>query len=155
MNKTSSMRQSREGDCFGILGKMFRSGKLGKYPVCLDRFRSGVRLMRDYRFSSFVPKVTVSYGETAFIKGGRAGFDEWHGGRRAAAQRYLDALKYVGKYGVYALHFLRDEGNVRSFVLKYPVLNGGNTATYRLVYKALCETLDLLTEFYEKEDEKV
>lgn len=154
MNKGANMKRSRNEDGFGVLGKMFRSGKLGKYPVCLDRFRSGVRLMRDYGFSSFVPKVTMSYGETAFIKGGNFGADEWNGGRRAAAQRYLDALKYVGKYGVYALHFLRDEGNVRTFVLKHPVLNGGNVTTYRAVYKALCEMLDLLTEFYLKEDQK-
>ena len=87
MDKGANMKRNENEDGFGVLGKMFRSGKLGKYPVCLDRFRSGVRLMRDYGFSSFVPKVTMSYGETAFIKGGNFGADEWNGGRRAAAQK--------------------------------------------------------------------
>ena len=137
-----------------VLVKMFRSGKLGTYPVCLDRFRSGVRLMQDYRFSAFVPKVTMTYDPTARIKGGKTGAEDAFCGGRAAAQRYLDALKYVGEYGVYLQHFLRDEGNVLSFIQKYPVLDGGNAATYRAVYKSLRTMLDKLTEFYAAEDEK-
>lgn len=155
MTKPEKKRTKTDGkeEC-GVLVKMFRSGKLGRYPLCLDRFRAGVRLMQDYRFSSFVPKITSSYDETAFIRSGRHGSEEWCGGRQAAAQRYLDALKYVWKYGVYVLHFLRDEENVRSFIFKHHVLNEASVTTYRAVYKALCETLDLLAEFYAKEDEK-
>ena len=103
------------------LVKMYETGKLGKSPVAENRLRAGVRFAADWRASLFNPKITRNY-----------------------------ALKRLGDSGVYARHFLRDEGNVREFVLKYPVLNG-TKATYAAVYRAIGAMLDELVDFYRSE----
>lgn len=130
------------------LVKMYETGKLGKSPVAENRLRAGVRFAADWRASLFNPKITRNY-DRLFVRGGKGGSDapDW---RCDAADRYLRALKRLGDSGVYARHFLRDEGNVREFVLKYPVLNGSK-ATYAAVYRAIGAMLDELVDFYRSE----
>ena len=113
--------------------KMYEKGKLGKTPTAENRLRAGVRFAADWRASLFNPKITRNYDRLC-----------------DAADRYLRALKRLGSFGVYARHFLRDEGNIREFLLKYPVLNG-TKATYAAVYRAINAMLDELDDFYRSE----
>lgn len=128
--------------------KMYEKGKLGKTPTAENRLRAGVRFAADWRASLFNPKITRNY-DRLFVQGGKNGADapDW---RCDAADRYLRALKRLGSFGVYARHFLRDEGNIREFLLKYPVLNG-TKATYAAVYRAINAMLDALDDFYRSE----
>ena len=73
-------------------------------------------------------------------------------GKYEAGERYLKAMKFLGKYQIYATHFIRDEENVRQFILKYRILNKDSLLTYTAVYKALNEMLDCLTDFYDKQE---
>ena len=127
---------------------LFRKGRLGAFPISVLRVRAGLRLMNDYRMSIFMPKMTRDYSD--FVIKGRSfpsfGASE---SRVDAADRYLAAVKAVGKYEVYLIHFLRDEGTVRSFLLKNPLLNKGRKTTYKSIYKALCDMLDLLAAHYD------
>ncbi len=127
--------------------KLYEKGKLGSFPLGTLRIGAALRLMRDYRFSLFSAKVTRSYDGTGGVKGNAAA--RFADSRQDAADRYLGAVKAVGKYQVYLLHFLRDDENVRAFVLKNPVLNKGAKTTYNAVYKALNEMLDLLIAYYD------
>lgn len=126
---------------------LYHTGKLGAYPDSLDRLRAGLMLMKDYFYSEFTQKMTFNYDGMAGIRG-TAGTDDVWNSRREASERYMNALDALGKYKIYALHFLRDEKNVRRFILENPVLNSGDIATYRSVYKGLCRMLDLLVGFY-------
>lgn len=127
--------------------KMFKKGKLGAFPAGMNRLRAGLMLMNDYRFSFFTPKVTASY-EQPLIKGS-AGAGAAMVSRYDAADRYLRALKAVGKFRLYALHFLRDDKNVLAFISENPVLNKGQKATYKTVYRGVNAMLDLLVDFYD------
>lgn len=128
---------------------LYHTGKLGPYPDSLDRLRAGLMLMKDYFYSEFTQRMTFNYDGMARIRG-TAGTDDVWNSRQEASERYMNALDAVGKYRIYALHFLRDEKNVRRFILENPVLNSGDIATYRSVYKGLRDMLDLLVRFYAK-----
>ncbi|MBR1777821.1 MAG: hypothetical protein IJ752_04470 [Alphaproteobacteria bacterium] len=145
--RSAAVKKERESA--SILVKMYEKGQLGKFPEAENRLRAGLLFMKDFQMSVFSPRTTRNYDKLFIINGGR-------GNREAdfrcdAADRYLRALKSVGAYSVYALHFLRDEQNVRSFIAKYPVLNHGSKRTYQMVYLALNKMLDLLAAFYDRE----
>ena len=135
------------------LVKLFMKGKLGTFPISVLRVRAGLRLMNDYRLSFFTPKMTRDYSEIV-IRSSHSFPSSPCESSLDAADRYLAAVKAVGKYEIYLCHFLRDEGTVRSFLLKNPLLNKGSKTTYKSIYKALCETLDLLAAHYDAEDRK-
>ena len=127
--------------------KLYEKGKLGAFPQGTLRIKAALMLMRDYRVSLFTAKVTRTYDG---IGGGKSGMGlRFADSRQNAADRYLGAVKAVGKYKVYLHHFLRDDENVRAFVLKNPVLNKGAKTTYKAVYAALCDMLDALAAYYD------
>ena len=128
--------------------KLYEKGKLGQFPLGTLRVKAALMLIRDYRFSLFSPKLTRSYDCVRWGKGNN-GTVYFADSRQDAADRYLGAVKAVGKYKVYLLHFLRDDKNVRAFVLENPVLNNKAKTTYNIVYAALCEMLDLLIVYYD------
>lgn len=130
-----------------VLLKILKKGKLGHFPACMNRLRAGLMLANDYRFSFFMPKVTASY-EQPLIKG-RSGAGAAMVSRYDAADRYLQGLKAVGKYRLYALHFLRDDKNVLAFISENPVLNKGHKTTYKMVYRNINAMLDILVDFYD------
>lgn len=130
-----------------VLVKMFKKGKLGAFPASMNRLRAGLMLTNDYRFSFFTPKVTASYEQP--VSRGNAGAGGAMVSRYDAADRYLQALKAVGKYRLYALHFLRDDKNVLAFISENPVLNKGQKTTYKTVYRSVNAMLDLLVDFYD------
>lgn len=132
-----------------ILLKLYEKGRLGKFPQAENRLRAGLMFMKDFRFSLFSQKTTRSY-DKLFVPGIR-GKNDSSDLRCDAADRYLRALKAVGIYGVYALHFLRDEQNVSAFLARYPVLNKGARRTYKMVYLAVNKMLDKLVDFYDAE----
>ena len=132
-----------------ILIKLYEKGRLGKFPQAENRLRAGLLFMKDFRFSLFSRKVTGSY-DKLFVPVGKVKGDT-SDLRCDAADRYLRALKAVGVFGVYALHFLRDEQNVSSFLKRYPVLNKGSRRTYQMVYLAVNKMLDKLVDFYDAE----
>ena len=135
-----------------ILIELFVKGKLGVFPVADKRLKAGLLFIRDYRKSVFSQKTTQNYDRLFLVDSGKSGdFGDY---RYDAADRYLKALKSVGLYRVYALHFLRDELNVSDFIAKYPVLNRGKKRTYRMVYQAINRMLDGLASFYDAEAEK-
>lgn len=127
--------------------KLYAKGKLGAFPLGTLRIRAALMLMRDYHFSLFTPKVTRAYD--GVCGGKNNGTSRFADSRQDAADRYLGAVEAVGKYKIYLHHFLRDDGNVRAFVLKNPVLNKGAKTTYKAVYAALCEMLDALIVYYD------
>ena len=90
------------------LAKMFLSGKLGSGMKAVERFQAGMRFCEDYRRSFFVPRLTTVYDNMPTSKG-RKGVGDFVLSSQNAAERYLSALKFLGKYEIYALHFLRDE----------------------------------------------
>ena len=130
--------------------KLYVKGRLGKFPEAENRLRAGLLFMKDFRFSLFSQKTTRNY-DKFFVSAGHGGNDVSEL-RCDAADRYLRALKAVGVYGVYALHFLRDEENVCSFLKRYPILNKGSKRTYKTVYSAINKMLDKLIVFYDKEN---
>ena len=136
----------------GILTELFRKGKLGVFPDADRRLKAGIMFMRDYNRSFFTQRTTRNYDRLFLIDG--AGKGDFSDSAHEAADRYLKALNAVGVYGVYAIHFLRDELNVSAFIAKYPVLNGGSKRTYRMVYLAINKMLDRLVGFYDAEKEK-
>lgn len=127
--------------------KLYEKGKLGDFPLGTLRVRAALMLMRDYRFSLFSSKLTRTYDDVRGGKGNGAAY--LADSRQDAADRYLGAVNAVGKYKVYLLHFLRDDKNVRTFVLENPVLNNNAKTTYNMVYAALCVMLDLLMAYYD------
>lgn len=127
--------------------KLYEKGKLGAFPLGTLRVRAALMLMRDYQFSLFTSKVTRSYDGVFGGKNNKTSC--FADSRQDAADRYSGAVKAVGKYKVYLHHFLRDDENVRAFVLKNPVLNKGGKTTYKAVYAALCEMLDALIVYYD------
>lgn len=127
--------------------KLYEKGKLGDFPLGTLRVRAALMLMRDYRFSLFSSKLTRTYDGVRGGKGNGAAY--FADSRQDAADRYLGAVNAVGKYKVYLLHFLRDDKNVRTFVLENPVLNNNAKTTYNMVYAALCAMLDLLMAYYD------
>jgi len=127
--------------------KLYEKGKLGAFPQGTLRIKAALMLMRDYRVSLFTAKVTRTYDGIGGCKGGTG--LRFADSRQNAADRYLGAVKAVGKYKVYLHHFLRDDENVRAFVLKNPVLNKGMKTTYKAVYAALCDMLDVLATYYD------
>lgn len=132
-----------------VLIKLYEKGKLGTFPKAENRLRAGLLFARDFKASLFSRKMTRDYDKLFVVDGGRKdGFSEM---RCDAADRYLRALNFIGAYGVYARHFLRDEQNVRSFLARYPVLNCGSKRTYRAVYLAINRMLDKLVDFYDRE----
>ena len=134
-----------------ILIELFKKGKLGCFPLADKRLKAGLLFMRDYNCSVFSQKMTRNYDRLFLVDGGNCkDLDDF---RYDTADRYLRALKSVGVYNVYALHFLRDERNVRAFLEKYPVLNQGSKRTYLMVYLAINKMLDKLVAFYDKERE--
>ena len=145
---TQNVRKNCYEDVFLI--KLYVSGKLGKDMIARRRLTAGIRLMNDYGGSVFTQRTTAVYG--VVVKGGKRGFSAGERGVAAqeAADRYLAALKALGKYQVYAVHFLRDGENVRSFILKHRVLNSDSLLTYRAVYKAINTMLDKLAAHYDK-----
>lgn len=134
-----------------FLVKLYYRGRLGAFPESVNRLRVGLMLMKDYHYSIFKERITSSYSPTGICRGGAAGYSDALVSRQDAAVRYLKALKAVGKYRIYALHFLRDDMNVRSFILQYPILNKGCKQTYGAVYEALCRMLDMLVDFYDSQ----
>ncbi len=137
-----------QGRNASVLVKLYNKGKLGTFPVAENRLRAGLLFMNDFRNSVFSGRITRNY-DRLFVAGGR-GKSELSDLRCDAADRYLQALKAVKPYDVYALHFLRDELNVRSFLDKYPVLNRGSKRTYQAVYSAINKMLDRLSDFYDR-----
>ena len=133
--------------------KLYKRGRLGKFPLAENRLRAGMAFMNDFRHSFFFQKTTTNY-ERLIVTGTRHGGNEMSGLHCDAADRYLRALKSVAPYGVYALHFLRDEKNAAAFLARYPVLNSGNRRTYRMIYLAINRMLDKLVVFYDREHEK-
>lgn len=129
-----------------VLIKLYRKGRLGGFPDAENRLKAGLIFMNDYRRSVFSQRVTGNYDGLHIVGGAK---NEYSSLRCDAADRYLKALKSIKPYGVYALHFLRDDGNVRSFLDKYPVLNQGRHRTYDMVYRAICRMLDGLVAFYD------
>ena len=130
-----------------VLIKLYRKGRLGKFPEAENRLKAGLMFMCDYRRSVFSQRITRNYDALSVVgKGANTDFSSL---RCDAADRYLKALKSVAPYGVYALHFLRDDGNVRSFLNKYPILNQGKRRTYNMVYFSLRRMLDKLTAYYD------
>lgn len=132
-----------------VLIKLYEKGRLGKFPQAENRLRAGLLFMKDFRFSLFSQKMTGSY-DKLFVPVGK-GKNDSSDLRCDAADRYLRALKAVGIYGVYALHFLRDEQNVGAFLTRYPILNKGTKRTYKMVYLAINKMLDKLVDFYDAE----
>lgn len=128
--------------------KLYQKGKLGTFPIAMNRVRAGLMLMKDYRFSLFSVRTTRAYD--SMPSGSKNGYADAAVSRQDAADRYLGAIKAVGEYRIYALHFLRDDLNIRDFILKNPVLNNGSKTTYKMIYKALCETLDRLVVYYDR-----
>lgn len=136
-------------DDLPVLIKLYRKGRLGRFPEAEIRLKAGLMFMNDYRRSVFSQRITRNYDGLSVVRGAvRSDFSSL---RCDAADRYLKALKSVEPYGVYALHFLRDDANVRSFIGKYPVLNKGERRTYAMVYRALCRMLDKMAAFYDAE----
>ena len=132
-----------------VLIKLYNKGKLGTFPAAENRLRAGLLFMRDYRNSVFFKRMTRNY-DGLFVAGNK-GKGEMSDFRCDAADRYLRALKAVEPYVVYALHFLRDELNIRAFLNKYPVLNRGSKRTYQTVYLAINKMLDKLSDFYDRD----
>ena len=145
---TQNLRKRYYDDVF--LVKLYVSGKLGNADVGMRRLSAGIRLINDYAKSFFAQRTTCVYG--IVVKGGKRGFSAGEASLAAqeAADRYLAALKALGKYQVYAVHFIRDGENVRSFILKHRVLNADSLLTYRAVYKAINDMLDRLAAHYDK-----
>jgi len=135
-----------------ILVKLYKKGKLGKFPIAENRLKAGSLFIKDFQTSVFFQRTTRNY-DRLFVMSG-SGKTEVSDFRCDAADRYLRALKHIEPYGVYALHFLRDEQNVRDFLIKYPVLNRGSRRTYQMVYLAINRMLDKLVTFYDLEKEK-
>ncbi len=133
----------------GVLLKLYKKGRLGKFPQAENRLTAGLMFMKDFRFSLFSQKMTRNY-DKLFVPSGR-GKNDFSDLRCDAADRYLQALKSVGAYRVYALHFLRDEQNVRAFLARYPILNQGSRRTYKMVYLGINKMLDKLIEFYDSQ----
>ena len=135
-----------------FLMKLYEKGKLGSFPVAENRLRAGMLFANDFKNSVFSQRTTTNY-DKLFVtdRGAKNGADDF---RCDAADRYLRALKSIYPFGVYALHFLRDELNVADFIVKYPVLNHGSKRTYRMVYKAINIMLDKLAVFYDRERAK-
>lgn len=127
--------------------KLYQKGKLGKFPQAENRLRAGLMFMKDFRLSMFSQKTTRNY-DRLFIAGTKGNGDSSDISYNAA-DRYLKALKAVGIYSAYALHFLRDEQNVNDFLSRYPVLNKGSKRTYQMVYTAINQMLDRLVDFYD------
>lgn len=134
-----------------VLLSLYHSNKLGCYPVSLDRLRAGFMLMKDYSYSFFRSKMTFNYDGMFGIRGGY-GAGEILLTRQEAADRYLKAIKSLGKYKKHALHFLRDEKNVRSFILENPISENGEKQSYRKVYRDIQKMLDILVRCYVKEN---
>ena len=132
-----------------ILISLYEKGRLGAFPVAEERLRAGLLFMKDFKASVFSQRTIRDYNKMYFIDGG--GKNDVSESRYDAADRYMRALKFIGVYGVYALHFLRDEENVRSFLIKHPVLNKGSRRTYKMVYLAINKMLDKLSDFYNSE----
>ena len=151
-NAVRKIRVLRDNE--SCLFRLYKKGKLGKSPAAEIRLRAGARFMRDYGASVFSQRTTTNY-ERLFVpsSGGGKSFDP-SDRRYDAADRYLRALKAVAPYGVYALHFLRDEKNVAAFLAKYPVLLSGNRRTYKAVYLSINRMLDKLAAFYDSDGEK-
>ena len=135
-----------------VLIKLYKKGKLGKFPVAENKVKAAFLFIKDFQSSIFFQRTTRNY-DGLFITG-RGRKSEASDFRCDAADRYLRALKYIEPYGVYALHFLRDDQNVHDFLLKYPILNQGSRRTYQMVYLAINRMLDKLTAFYDLEKEK-
>ena len=150
-NVALKMEKPETGKC--ILLKLYEKGRLGKFPLAENRLRAGMTFMNDFRHSVFSQKTTTNY-ERLVVTGGCRGKNEISDLRCDAADRYLRALKSVAPYGVYALHFLRDEKNAAAFLARYPVLNSGNRRTYKMIYLAINRMLDRLAVFYDREHEK-
>ena len=150
-NAVRKVRISREDE--SCLFGLYRKGKLGRPPVAEDRLKAGIRFMSDYGASVFSQRTTTNYERLFVPSGGRGPYDPSER-RYDAADRYLRALKAVAPYGVYALHFLRDEKNVAAFLAKYPVLLSGNRRTYKAVYLSINRMLDKLSAFYDSDGEK-
>ena len=141
-----------DGKNESVLLKLYKKGKLGKFPIAENRVKAASLFIRDFQASVFFQRTTRNY-EGLFVTG-RGGKSEASDFRCDAADRYLRALKYIEPYGVYALHFLRDERNVRDFLIKYPILNKGSRRTYQMVYLAINRMLDRLVAFYDLEKDK-
>lgn len=135
------------------LAKMFLSGKLGSGMKAVERFQAGMRFCEDYRRSFFVPRLTTVYDNMPTSKG-RKGVGDFVLSSQNAAERYLSALKFLGKYEIYALHFLRDEKNVYQFIQANPVLCASSMPTYAAVYRTINKMLDNLADFYVQQDKK-
>ncbi len=127
--------------------KLYQKGRLGEFPQAENRLRAGMMFMKDFRLSMFSQKTTRNY-DRLFVAGAK-GKGDFSDLSYNAADRYLKALKAVGIYSVYALHFLRDEQNIRTFLSRYPVLNKGSKRTYGMVYRAINKMLDKLVDFYD------
>lgn len=150
MEKTKSVHSAkRRGEEKNILMSLYEKGRLGDFPVAQERLRAGVLFMNDFKASVFSQRTIRDYNRMFFVDG--KGKNDASDFRYDAADRYMRALKHVGVYGVYALHFLRDEENVRSFLIKHPVLNKGCRRTYKMVYLAINKMLDKLSDFYNSE----
>ena len=150
VGKTKETRRETNDFC---LDRLYRKGKLGTFPVAERRLKAGTRFMNDFRASLFSQRTTLNY-DRLFVAGGSVGRAGPSDFRCDAADRYLNALKAVSPYGVYALHFLRDELNVAAFLKRFPLLNKGSRRTYAMVYRAINAMLDKLADFYDREAEK-
>ena len=135
-----------------VLVKLYKNGKLANFPYSENRLTARLMCVKDYHFSLFSQKTTLNY-DRLFVSG-KTGKYEGRDLRCDAADRYLRALKFMGNYGVYALHFFFFFQNDRSFLLRHPVLNKGSQRTYKMVYQALNAMLDKLIAFYDQEAKK-
>ena len=142
----------RERKNRSFLMKLYEKGRLGSFPAAENRLRAGMMFANDFKNSIFFQRTTTNYDKLFVTDGrGKNGADDF---RCDAAERYLRALKAIYPFGVYALHFLRDELNVADFIIRYPVLNRGSKRTYGMVYKAINVMLDKLAVFYDGERAK-
>ena len=147
MEKPIFMPKDKKNE--SVLIKLYKKGKLGKFPVAENKVKAASLFIRDFQTSVFFQRTTRNY-DGLFVSG-RGGKSEASDFRCDVADRYLRALKYIEPYGVYALHFLRDDLNVHDFLVRYPVLNKGSRRTYQMVYLALNRMLDRLVAFYDSE----
>ena len=148
--KTKEKHKESNGFC--LIG-LYKKGKLGRFPVAERRLQAGMAFANDFRASLFSHRTTLNYDRLFTTRGGR-GKTEASDFRCDATDRYFNALKAVEPYGVYALHFLRDERNIAAFLDRYPVLNKGSRRTYGMVYKAINAMLDKLADFYDRVEKR-
>lgn len=65
-------------------------------------------------------------------------------------EKCQDIQEECKKFSVYMDHFLKREGNVKSFIEKYPKAREGKDRAYSDVYMAMIAMLDKIDTYYQR-----